>query len=229
MDRGRAPGQPGGLGCAVLPSGSLRRRPPPPRPRRSVAFRAGRGFRGPATAATKAARGGPAAGGGRRGRPRTAFDGNRPDRAARCLDRTPARRNLLGVSFPRPVPVRIHQAAGGNPFYALEIATMSRPTAEHLNLNALAPAEQAGIVRVRACSSRLATRPTRSRCSPRRVASGSEEYSADPKSGCVNSIRPSAGAATSLARSATARPPTPRRQPPSTGCDPLSRARFRPA
>jgi DNA-binding CsgD family transcriptional regulator len=102
-------------------------------------------------------------------------------------------RDVLGVSFPRPVLVRIHRAAGGNPFYALEIArevhrlgvprageplpipdddrdlalvrlrrlppqtrdalavvaTMSRPTAEHLDLEALAAAEQAGIVRVR--------------------------------------------------------------------------------
>jgi DNA-binding CsgD family transcriptional regulator len=31
-------------------------------------------------------------------------------------------RQALGASFPRPVLVRIHQAAGGNPFYALEIA-----------------------------------------------------------------------------------------------------------
>jgi DNA-binding CsgD family transcriptional regulator len=31
-------------------------------------------------------------------------------------------RQVLGASFPRPVLVRIHQAAGGNPFYALEIA-----------------------------------------------------------------------------------------------------------
>jgi DNA-binding CsgD family transcriptional regulator len=31
-------------------------------------------------------------------------------------------RHKLDVSFPRPVLVRIHQAAGGNPFYALEIA-----------------------------------------------------------------------------------------------------------
>jgi DNA-binding CsgD family transcriptional regulator len=29
---------------------------------------------------------------------------------------------VLGASFPRPVLVRIHQAAGGNPFYALEMA-----------------------------------------------------------------------------------------------------------
>jgi DNA-binding CsgD family transcriptional regulator len=29
---------------------------------------------------------------------------------------------VLGASFPRPVLVRIHQAAGGNPFYGLEIA-----------------------------------------------------------------------------------------------------------
>jgi DNA-binding CsgD family transcriptional regulator len=31
-------------------------------------------------------------------------------------------RHTLDLSFPRPVLVRIHQAAGGNPFYALEIA-----------------------------------------------------------------------------------------------------------
>jgi DNA-binding CsgD family transcriptional regulator len=31
-------------------------------------------------------------------------------------------RQVLGASFPRPALVRIHQAAGGNPFYALEIA-----------------------------------------------------------------------------------------------------------
>jgi DNA-binding CsgD family transcriptional regulator len=31
-------------------------------------------------------------------------------------------RQVLGASFPRPVLVRIHRAAGGNPFYALEIA-----------------------------------------------------------------------------------------------------------
>ncbi len=31
-------------------------------------------------------------------------------------------RQALGGSFPRPVLVRIHRAAGGNPFYALEIA-----------------------------------------------------------------------------------------------------------
>lgn len=99
----------------------------------------------------------------------------------------------LGMSFPRPVLMRIHRAAGGNPFYALEIARevgrlgvpppgeplpvpeddrdlalvrlrrlpqvtrdalavvamMSRPSAEHLDLEALAPAERAGIVRVR--------------------------------------------------------------------------------
>ena len=98
----------------------------------------------------------------------------------------------LGASFPRPVLVRIHRAASGNPFYALEIAreihrlgvppsgeplplpddhrdlalvrlrrlppatrdalavvaTMSRPSAGHLDLEALAPAERAGIVRV---------------------------------------------------------------------------------
>jgi DNA-binding CsgD family transcriptional regulator len=31
-------------------------------------------------------------------------------------------RQMVGASFPRPVLVRIHRAAGGNPFYALEIA-----------------------------------------------------------------------------------------------------------
>jgi DNA-binding CsgD family transcriptional regulator len=31
-------------------------------------------------------------------------------------------RQLLGASFPRPLLVRIHEVAGGNPFYALEIA-----------------------------------------------------------------------------------------------------------
>lgn len=31
-------------------------------------------------------------------------------------------RQVLGASFPRPVLVRIHQAAAGNPFYELEIA-----------------------------------------------------------------------------------------------------------
>ena len=99
----------------------------------------------------------------------------------------------LGSSFPRPVLVRIHRAAGGNPFYALEIgrevrhlgvpppsqplpipgdhrdlallrlrrlpratrdalavvAAMARPSAADLDLDALAPAERAGIVRVR--------------------------------------------------------------------------------
>ncbi|HEY2575927.1 MAG TPA: LuxR C-terminal-related transcriptional regulator [Streptosporangiaceae bacterium] len=102
-------------------------------------------------------------------------------------------RQVLGVSFARPVLVRIHRAAGGNPFYALEIAremhrlgvpppgeplpipddardlalvrlrrlppatrdalarvaAMSRPSTASLDLGALAPAEQAGIVRVR--------------------------------------------------------------------------------
>lgn len=102
--------------------------------------------------------------------------------------------HALGGSFPRPVLVRIHQAAGGNPFYALEIArelqrmgtpppshplpvpgdhrelallrlrrlpratrdtlavvaATRRPSAAGLNLDALAPAERAGIVRVRA-------------------------------------------------------------------------------
>ncbi|HEV3069518.1 MAG TPA: LuxR C-terminal-related transcriptional regulator, partial [Streptosporangiaceae bacterium] len=99
----------------------------------------------------------------------------------------------LGHSFARPVLVRIHQAAGGNPFYALEIgrevhrlgvpppgqplpipgdhrdlallrlrrlpratrdvlalvAAMARPSTADLDLDALAPAELAGIVRVR--------------------------------------------------------------------------------
>ncbi len=98
----------------------------------------------------------------------------------------------FGKSFPRPVLMRVHQAAGGNPFYALEIAreiqrlgplppgrplpipedhrdlallrlsrlpratrdvlaqiaAMSRPSTEDLDLDALAPAERAGIVRV---------------------------------------------------------------------------------
>lgn len=99
----------------------------------------------------------------------------------------------LGSSFPRPVLARIHRAAGGNPFYALEIgrevqrlgvpppsqplptpgdhrdlvllrlrrlpratrdvlprvAAMARPSTADLDLDALAPAEVAGIVRVR--------------------------------------------------------------------------------
>jgi DNA-binding CsgD family transcriptional regulator len=99
----------------------------------------------------------------------------------------------LGSSFARPVLVRIHRAAGGNPFYALEIgrevqrlgvpppsrplptpgdhrdlvllrlqrlplttrdvlalvAAMGRPSTADLDLEALAPAEVAGIVRVR--------------------------------------------------------------------------------
>jgi DNA-binding NarL/FixJ family response regulator len=98
----------------------------------------------------------------------------------------------FGKSFPRPVLMRVHQAAAGNPFYALEIAreiqrlgalppgrplpipddhrelallrlrrlpratrdvlaqiaAMSRPSTEDLDLEALAPAERAGIVRV---------------------------------------------------------------------------------
>jgi DNA-binding CsgD family transcriptional regulator len=98
----------------------------------------------------------------------------------------------FGRSFTRPVLMRIHQAAGGNPFYALEIArevqrlgppppgrplpipedhrdlallrlgrlpratqdvlaqiaAMSRPSTSDLDLEALAPAERAGIVRV---------------------------------------------------------------------------------
>ena len=101
-------------------------------------------------------------------------------------------RQVLGASFPRPVLVRIHRAADGNPFYALEIAreisrlgvpppgqplpvpgnhrdlalvrlrrlpratrdalavvaAMSRPSAGQLDLEALAAAERAGIVRV---------------------------------------------------------------------------------
>ena len=99
----------------------------------------------------------------------------------------------LGSSFARPVLVRIHRAAGGNPFYALEIgrevrrlgmpppsqplpipgdhrdlvllrlrrlpratrdvlarvAAMARPSTADLDLDALAAAEVAGIVRVR--------------------------------------------------------------------------------
>jgi hypothetical protein len=102
-------------------------------------------------------------------------------------------RQVLGASYPRPVLVRIHRAAGGNAFYALEIArevrrqgvpapgrplpvpgdhrelallrlrrlprasrealtalaAMSRPAAREVDLEALAPAEVAGIVRVR--------------------------------------------------------------------------------
>jgi DNA-binding CsgD family transcriptional regulator len=102
-------------------------------------------------------------------------------------------RQVLGSSFPRPVLVRIHRAAAGNPFYALEIArevlragvpapgeplpvprdhrelalvrlrrlprvtrdvlavlaVMPRPDVARLDLTALAPAERAGIVRVR--------------------------------------------------------------------------------
>lgn len=98
----------------------------------------------------------------------------------------------LGASFPRPVLVRVHRAAGGNPFYALEtareihrigapppgrplpipgdhrdlallrlhrlpretrdalavVAASPRPSARGLDLDALAPAELAGIVRV---------------------------------------------------------------------------------
>ena len=100
---------------------------------------------------------------------------------------------VLGMSFPRPVLVRIHRAAGGNPFYALEIAreiqrlsvplagqplpipddhreltllrlrrlpratrdllaavaAMPSASASDLDLEALAPAEVAGIVAVR--------------------------------------------------------------------------------
>jgi DNA-binding CsgD family transcriptional regulator len=99
----------------------------------------------------------------------------------------------LGSSFARPVLVRIHRAAGGNPFYALEmgrevqrlgvpppsqplpipgdhrelvllrlrrlpratrdvlaaVAAMARPSTADLDLDALAPAEVAGIARVR--------------------------------------------------------------------------------
>ncbi len=102
-------------------------------------------------------------------------------------------RQIVGVSFARPVLVRIHQAAGGNAFYALEIArevrrvgvplpgrplpvpadhrelallrlrrlpqptrdvlaavaAMRRPSAGDVDLEALAPAEVAGIVQVR--------------------------------------------------------------------------------
>jgi DNA-binding CsgD family transcriptional regulator len=102
-------------------------------------------------------------------------------------------RQVLGASFPRPVLVRIHRAAGGNAFYALEIArevqrlgipapgrplpvpgdhrelallrlrrlprptrnvlaavaAMPRPLAGDVDLEALAPAEVVGIVRVR--------------------------------------------------------------------------------
>jgi DNA-binding CsgD family transcriptional regulator len=98
----------------------------------------------------------------------------------------------FGKSFTRPVLMRVHQASGGNPFYALEIArevqrlgppspgrplpvpedhrdlallrlsrlpratrdvlaqiaAMSRPSTDDLDLEALAPAERAGIVRV---------------------------------------------------------------------------------
>jgi DNA-binding CsgD family transcriptional regulator len=98
----------------------------------------------------------------------------------------------IGKSFTRPVLLRIHAAAGGNPFYALEIAreverlgsplpgrplpipqdhrdlvllrlgrlpratrdvlaeiaAMSRPSTDDVDLEALAPAERAGIVRV---------------------------------------------------------------------------------
>ncbi len=101
--------------------------------------------------------------------------------------------HTLGTSFARPVLVRIHRAAGGNPFYALEIgrevrrqgvpppgrplpipsdhhdlallrlrrlpratrdvlvmlAAMARPSTANLDLDALAPAERTGIVRVR--------------------------------------------------------------------------------
>jgi DNA-binding CsgD family transcriptional regulator/tetratricopeptide (TPR) repeat protein len=101
-------------------------------------------------------------------------------------------RQVLGASFARPVLVRIHQAAGGNAFYALEIArevrragvplpgrplpvpgdhgelallrlrrlprmtrevlaavaAMRRPSADDVDLEALVPAEVAGIVQV---------------------------------------------------------------------------------
>jgi DNA-binding CsgD family transcriptional regulator len=101
-------------------------------------------------------------------------------------------RQELGAAFPRPLLVRVHRAAGGNPFYALEIAreirrlgmppagqplpvpgdhrdlallrlrrlptatrdvlakvaAMPHPSAADLDLAALAPAEEAGIVRV---------------------------------------------------------------------------------
>ncbi|MGE5133788.1 MAG: AAA family ATPase [Gemmatimonadota bacterium] len=102
-------------------------------------------------------------------------------------------RQALGASFARPVLVRVHRAAGGNPFYALEmaselhrlgvpppgqplpvpgdhrdlallrlrrlpratrdvlavVAAQSHPSAAGLDLEALAPAERAGIARVR--------------------------------------------------------------------------------
>jgi DNA-binding CsgD family transcriptional regulator len=98
----------------------------------------------------------------------------------------------FGKAFSRPLLMRVHQAAGGNPFFALEIArevqrlgslppgrplpipedhrdlallrlgrlpratrdvlaqiaAMSKPTTDDLDLDALAPAERAGIVRV---------------------------------------------------------------------------------
>ncbi len=101
-------------------------------------------------------------------------------------------REEFGTSFTRPVLMRVHQAAGGNPFYALEIArevqrlgplppgrpipipqdhrdlallrlgrlpratrdvlaqvaAMSRPSTEDLDLDALEPAQRAGLVRV---------------------------------------------------------------------------------
>jgi DNA-binding CsgD family transcriptional regulator len=103
-------------------------------------------------------------------------------------------RRALGASLARPVLVRIHRAAAGNPFYALEmaseirrlgvpppgqplpvpgdhrdlallrlrrlpratrdvlavVAALSHPAAGDLDLDALAPAERAGIVRVQA-------------------------------------------------------------------------------
>lgn len=99
---------------------------------------------------------------------------------------------VFGKSFTRPLLLRVHKAAGGNPFYALEIArevqrlgplppgrplpvpadhrelallrlsrlpratrdvlariaATSRPSTDDLDLDALAPAERAGIVRV---------------------------------------------------------------------------------
>ena len=99
----------------------------------------------------------------------------------------------LGTSFTRPTTVRIHRVAGGNPFYALEVAheleelgepapgrplpvpvdhrdmallrvrrlprdtrdvlaqvaAMSRPSTDELDVSALSPAEARGIVRVR--------------------------------------------------------------------------------
>ena len=121
-------------------------------------------------------------------------------------------RPALGTSFARPVLVRIHRAAGGNPFYALEIgremqrrgvpppsqplpvpgdhrdlallrlkrlpratrdalarvAAMARPSTADLDLDALAPAEVAGIVRVTpAAGPSSPIRCSRRPCTPR--------------------------------------------------------------